>query len=164
MKWSAQLDARAAGILLGVAVMILGVTVLSRSFGWFSFVWVIEITEFLFPWIVFLGAAAAFREGREIVVDSLFTPLPERLRTVVLAVSYVITAVCAGYLTIVAVQLAMQMAPQHTPLLGISLGWRALALACGMALITVHVVLRLIALGHDPSVALLAVSRANPEE
>ena len=163
-SWFRQLDAHAAGILLGATVAILAVTVVSRSFGWFSLVWVIEITELLFPWIVFLGAAAAFREGREIAVDSLFTPLPERLRIAALWISYLITAVCAGYLAIVGVQLAAQMGPQQTPLLGLSLGWRALALACGMGLIAVNVTFRLLALLRDPERALALVARTNPEE
>lgn len=144
-------DGAVAGGLVAIIIVVLVANVAVRSLSLTSFVWSVELVEQLFPWVVFLGAAAAFRMRREVVVDSIFAFLPPPARMALMAIALVVTCAVAAILTVIGVRLVFKLMPQHTMLLDISLGWRAAALPVGMALIFVVSAMRLLKFVTDPA-------------
>lgn len=83
----AHADRLCGRLLRGVAIgclaallALLGSNVLGRTTGWYSFAWYDEIIEMLFAWMVFVGAAALWREREHFRIDWLPLHLPARLR------------------------------------------------------------------------------------
>ena len=146
------------GMLVGALILVVVTNVLARTTSVASLVWSVELVEQIFPWIVFLGAAAAFRMRREIVVESLFLLLPPRLRVLVMALALAVTCLVSATLAVTGAALVLKLAPQVTILLGISLGWKAAALPVGMSLIFVSASARLIAFVRNPQERALEIS------
>lgn len=64
---------------LGALLALLAVNVLGRLTAWYTFAWYDEIIEMLFAWMVFIGAAALWREHEHFRIDWLALQLPARL-------------------------------------------------------------------------------------
>jgi len=146
-----SVDDAIAGGLVAIIIVVLVVNVAVRSLPLTGLVWSVELVEQLFPWVVFLGAAAAFRMRREVVVDSIFAFLPPRARMALMFIALLATCAVAGIMAVIGVRLVFKLMPQHTMLLDISLGWRAAALPAGMALIFVVSAVRLVKFMTNPA-------------
>jgi TRAP-type C4-dicarboxylate transport system permease small subunit len=160
----ATIAARLAGVLVALVVAVVIVGMVDRNIPFVSLVSSIELTETAFPWVVFLGAAAAFQHRREIVVEIIMMALPRRWQLLVLAASFAITAGVCGWLGVVGLFFTIQLAGQKTMLLGISIAWRTAAFPVGMALIALVSVNHLFALWRDPDSALKPASHLGGEE
>lgn len=62
-------------------IVIIFFNVISRYFINMPFMWAEELGRYLFIWIVYLGAAQAFKNNRHLVVDYLINKIPEPLKT-----------------------------------------------------------------------------------
>lgn len=89
--------------LAGLFVLIL-VNVTARTFSFAGFAWFDEIVQGLFAWMVFMGAAALWREGEHFRVDWLETklgtgPAGTALSIVVtfLSLGLLVAMTCYGY-------------------------------------------------------------------
>jgi TRAP-type C4-dicarboxylate transport system permease small subunit len=80
------LDRLVGRLLRGVAITclatllaLLASNVVGRLTAWYTFAWYDEIIEMLFAWMVFVGAAALWREHEHFRIDWLALQLPRRL-------------------------------------------------------------------------------------
>jgi TRAP-type C4-dicarboxylate transport system permease small subunit len=160
----ATIAARLAGALVAFVLAIVLIGMIDRNIPFISLVSTIELTETAFPWVVFLGAAAAFHYRREIVVEIIMLTLSPRWRLVVLAVSFGITAAVCGWLAVVGFAFTIQLSAQKTMLLGISTAWRAAAFPVGMGLIALVSVGHLYSLWRDPGSVLSPANHLGGEE
>jgi TRAP-type C4-dicarboxylate transport system permease small subunit len=156
--------ARLAGVLVACVLVIVLVGMVDRNVRFISLVSAIELTETLFPWVVFLGAGAAFHYRREIVVEVVMLALSRRWQTAMLAASFALTAAVCAWLAVVGVQFTIQLSTQKTDLLGISVAWRAAAFPAGLGLIALVSLNHLYALWRDPDAVLRAEHHAGGEE
>ncbi|MXP65325.1 TRAP transporter small permease [Roseomonas sp. M0104] len=68
-----------ASAALALLMLLVGANVVARAVGLPEIAWVGEGVEFLFAWMVFLGAAELWREGGHFAVDVLLNALPAGL-------------------------------------------------------------------------------------
>ncbi|MGP9808169.1 TRAP transporter small permease [Halomonas sp. AOP12-C2-37] len=86
-----KLDIAIGHVLRGIAILCLSalfillfVNVFARGFQLASFAWLDEVVQGLFAWMVFMGAAALWREGSHFRVDWLEKTLSQRYAAPVL--------------------------------------------------------------------------------
>ena len=71
-----------AGIAFGVLCIAVGIQVASRYLFEVSFGWAEEFPLFVFLWVCFMAAAAAYRQNSHLGVSLLFDRLPRGFRKV----------------------------------------------------------------------------------
>jgi C4-dicarboxylate transporter DctQ subunit len=76
--WFHRLEEGLIAVLLAVMTLITFVQVVARYVFNYSFVWALELTTFLFAWLIFLGMAYGVRVGSHIGVDTLVKSLGPR--------------------------------------------------------------------------------------
>ncbi|MFC4167147.1 TRAP transporter small permease [Teichococcus aestuarii] len=84
----------AAGAL-ALLMLLVAANILGRAAGMAEIAWVGEGVEFLFAWMVFLGAAELWREGGHFAVDVLLQALPQGLARRVLRL--LVTLCCLAF-------------------------------------------------------------------
>lgn len=106
---------------LGALLALLASNVVGRITGWYSFAWYDEIIEMLFAWMVFVGAAALWREKEHFRIDWL----PQRLPAGLLPWhGLLVTALNLAFLYVMAREgLSLtQRSAALTPVLGLPVG------------------------------------------
>lgn len=99
------LESAALGIVTVLFVILLGQVVL-RYLG-VTFVWVEEVSIALFIWLVFLGAALAFRRGEHPIVELGYQALRQKLsRPGTAAVDLLLAACTLAFLVVLGIGLA----------------------------------------------------------
>lgn len=92
---------RAFGILLIASIVItITIQVMTRYFLGQPLVWVEEMAQYSFIWMVFIGAALGFKELRHITIDTFVAKLPGTLRACWKSALYALmtlTALTVGY-------------------------------------------------------------------
>lgn len=129
------LDTRLPALVLGFTVLAMMGEVVARTWLSHSFTGLSEITELAFAWIVLLGAAAAFRNDRAIVVESVYLLLAPRGRWLLLVLANAVTVTVAVYLVVVGAQFAEHTRSRYTLLLEMPSIFLTAALPVTMALI-----------------------------
>lgn len=80
-----------AMLCLVALLVILAGNVIARDFQLYATAWLDEVVELLFAWMVFIGAAALWREGEHFRIDALERALPapasQLLRMVIALIS-----------------------------------------------------------------------------
>lgn len=76
--WFHRLEEGLIALLLAVMTLVTFAQVVARYVFNYSFVWALELTMFLFAWLIFLGMAYGVRVGSHIGVDSLVKSLGPR--------------------------------------------------------------------------------------
>ncbi|MGB5557680.1 MAG: TRAP transporter small permease [Paracoccaceae bacterium] len=112
--------------------------------------WTAELSGILFTWVVFIGAASAFRDGRHIRVDLLLDLLPMRVAR---GVRFMADAAVVGFLawaTVLSVQMLLQGASRVSPVLRIPFSWVYLAAVLAFGLMTITATLRILGLASEP--------------
>jgi C4-dicarboxylate transporter DctQ subunit len=69
-----------AGIAFGILCGAVGIQVFARYIFGYSFGWAEEFPPFMFLWMSFIAAAAAYREDRHLGVTLLYEQLPPSFR------------------------------------------------------------------------------------
>ncbi len=78
MRWLHRLEEWLIAALLAVMTLITFGQVIARYVFNYSFVWALELTTYLFAWLIFLGMAYGVRMGSHIGVDALVKSLGRR--------------------------------------------------------------------------------------
>lgn len=82
MRWLHRLEEWLIAILLAIMTIITFAQVIARYVFDYSFTWALELVQFLFAWLIFLGMAYGVRVGSHIGVDALVKSLgPRAART-----------------------------------------------------------------------------------
>ena len=76
--WFHRLEEGLIALLLAVMTLVTFAQVVARYVFNYSFVWALELTMFLFAWLIFLGMAYGVRVGSHIGVDTLVKSLGPR--------------------------------------------------------------------------------------
>ncbi len=98
LGWLERLEEGLIAFLLAVMTLITFAQVVARYAFNYSFVWALELTSYLFAWLIFLGMSYGVRVGSHIGVDILVKTLgPVAAR----AVSVVSTLLCMFYTAII---------------------------------------------------------------
>jgi len=89
-----RLEENLISILLGVMTLVTFANVVARKAFNSNILWGLELTVFLFGWLVLLGASYAVKKGSHLGVDAIINMLPEPARRVLAIVSALI---CVGF-------------------------------------------------------------------
>ncbi|MEW6228707.1 MAG: TRAP transporter small permease [Bacillota bacterium] len=118
---------RLAELVLFVLMLALVVTVvLQVTFRYFlhrSLYWSVELSRFLFVWLVFLGAAVGVHMNSHVSIDAVVKAVPEGTRRMMRLLT---TAVSAAFLLLVTyygLSLALQTMGSPSEALKIPYGW-----------------------------------------
>lgn len=150
-----------AGLLAVLTAFVcLGCADRSLSLG-LRMYWSAELLTILFTWTVFLAAAGIFRRGAAISVDALYASLAPGGQRCLRLVSSGVTLVTALALVWYSVAYLQKIWYQTTPMLGLSEGWRALAVPVSMTLIALSAGLDLIRDARTPISEPLARGQAH---
>ena len=95
--WLGKLEEQVIAWLLAAMTIITFAQVVARYVFNYSFVWALELTTFLFAWLIFLGMAYGVRKGSHIGVDLLVKSLPPGKARVVGALAAML---CMAYAAI----------------------------------------------------------------
>jgi TRAP-type C4-dicarboxylate transport system permease small subunit len=126
-----------AAATLALALVAMGVQVVSRYVLGDSIIWAEELARYALIWSAMVGAAVAYRRGAHIGVTALLDALPPAARTVV---ARGVHLVCLAFALLVAWQgwaLALRNFDrgQTSPALQIDIAWANLAVAAGALLL-----------------------------
>ena len=114
-------------------------------------VWTTELSGILFTWVVFIGAAAAFREGRHIRVTLLLDAMPDRASRLLRFFGDLVVALFLCYGTWLAIGMMEMGATRFSPVMRVPFSWVYLAVVISFAAMSVTAVLRLLGLAEEPA-------------
>jgi TRAP-type transport system small permease protein len=142
-------------VVTGTALLLLlAASVISRYFFNFSLIWVGEVPDQLFPWMITAGVALATVTNSHIAVDLLVKVFPDSLRRVVIYVVQILVLVTYAWLTKLALDVAAITALERSPVLHIpgSIGYYAFALGAALvAFSAVSQLTRFLITGQEPA-------------
>lgn len=75
---------------LSLIVILVFTNVVLRYIFSSGIIWSQELSRYLFVWLVFIGAIAAFKENQHLAVDMLVRKLPKKLKKISIVVSYLL--------------------------------------------------------------------------
>lgn len=134
----------AAMLAVIAAIVVLGVADRSMSLG-MQWYWSSELLNILFTWAVFLGAAGIFRQGSAIAVDALYVSLWPGAQRVLRLLAPAVSLLTALALIRFSLPYLDRIWHHTTPMLGVSEGWRGLAVPVSMALIAIASAMQIVA-------------------
>jgi C4-dicarboxylate transporter DctQ subunit len=98
LEWFDRLEEGLIAFLLATMTCVTFAQVVARYLFNYSFVWALELTTFLFAWLIFLGMAYGVRVGSHIGVDALVRTLGPRAAR---STAMVAASLCMLYAAIV---------------------------------------------------------------
>lgn len=133
----------ASAFILFTTVLVV-INVFLRYFLNTGITWSEEVATGSFVWGVFVGSAAAYRNGGLIGVDLLVKKFPTSLRRIVEILIKLILVVINVALTWLSVVYVMNSYTKPTPVLGVSSAWISSSLIVGFGLSTIYSVMHVI--------------------
>lgn len=127
-----------ASIALGITLTATGINVFTRYLLKYTFFWYTDVTVLAFGWLVFMGAAAAFRRHMHFGIDMLVGRLPERAKALfqifltLLITVIVFVIFCSG------IVLTSKVSGKQFPTIMLSYKWYDSSLIVGFALMFVY--------------------------
>jgi TRAP-type C4-dicarboxylate transport system permease small subunit len=115
-------------------------SVMGRYFLNRSDIYTQELTQLLYPWIVFIGIAIAYKEKSHLSVTFLVDRFPGKVKKYIEFGQTILIGVLFACLTVVGYRLSVRTADQITPTLAIRKTWFYLSVPLG-ALFTLRYVL-----------------------
>jgi TRAP-type C4-dicarboxylate transport system permease small subunit len=132
-----QFEELIAGAAFIVVVAAVCWAVLTRYITEQPATWAGEVSAAAFAWVVFLGAAAAFKRGAHISIDLLVANLPRGPRLALAAAVDLVVLVFCGYVTWLAIEFTLDIGmTTPMPSLRIPYAYHYTAAALGFALMT----------------------------
>lgn len=116
-------------------------------------VWTTEISGILFTWVVFIGAAAAFRKGAHIKITLLVDVLPAKLAALIRRLAKLAVAVFVIYVTYLAYLMMLKGMTRLSPVVNIPFLWVYLAPLLSFGVMSLTTVCRLFGLIPEPHVS-----------
>lgn len=113
--------------------------------------WTAELAGILFTWVVFIGAATAFRDGQHIRVGLLVDLAPPPLSRLVQLAANLIVVGFLAYATVLSVQMMQQGASRPSTVLRLPFSLVYLAPVLGFGLMTGTAILRLLGFAAEPA-------------
>lgn len=97
-----------------------------------------ELIRYLFIWLVFLGAAIAFRRNLHAAIGVFVGMLPDAPRRAALLIATGLSAAFFALMVVYGVRLTLRVAPQISPALEVSMAWVYAAAPAGGAVLFVY--------------------------
>lgn len=72
-----------------------------------SLTWTNVVSRYAFLWVVFIGSAAALKDGDHIVIDVLLMKATEKTRNAILLIGYFLISLLTGTLTVLGVKVVI---------------------------------------------------------
>ncbi len=132
-----------AAIALLVVIASVSFGVVSRYVTQTSATWAVELASLSFTWVVFLGAAAAFRRNMHVSVDLVVRLLPKRWSAAVSWAMDLLLLVFLPYALYLAISIAIDSIDRPSPVLRISFLYVYGAVVLSFASIFVHHVIHM---------------------
>ena len=138
-----------ASVTLGILVLAVMWGVLTRYVTEKPAVWTTELSGILFTWVVFIGAATAFRNGKHIRITLLVDALPPRIAAGARLIARLLVAAFVIYVTGLAFLMMMKGATRLSPVMDIPFLWVYLAPLLCFAIMSLTILCRLFNLLPD---------------
>ncbi len=98
LRWLGRVERMAGVSLIALIVITITVQVITRYFFGRPLVWVEELAQYSFIWMVFIGAALGFKELRHIRIDTFVGKLPIAFESVWRAALYALMTAATLFL------------------------------------------------------------------
>ena len=131
------------GLVLVIAITVYGIFnryVLERSA-----VWAPELAGFIFTWVVFLGASAAWKRNMHISIGVVVRYLPPRVRAVIGVVADIVLVAFLAYATYLALKITISSHSRLSPVMRVPFSYVYASAALGFGLMLLR---RCFALGQ----------------
>ncbi|MEO3387951.1 TRAP transporter small permease [Mesorhizobium sp. CAU 1741] len=135
------MGATEAGLWIGFGALIItvGLQVTARNVLGLPFIWTLDLAQLLFSWIVFIGAAVAYRRGAHYTVD-IWPENSPRLDFALRIVGLVAAAIVIYVLVLHGWTLTRIRWTGTVESLGISRGWMFIPIPLGGALMLLFLI------------------------
>jgi len=110
-------------------VAVVGINVFCRFILGFSISWAEEFARFAFIWVSFLGAALAFLNNKHFAIVFFIKKVKLEIRKPILIAGNILSTIFIGFLLIKGVGIIKETIFQHSPIIGMSMGWIYLSFA-----------------------------------
>jgi TRAP-type C4-dicarboxylate transport system permease small subunit len=127
-----------AALFLSVMILVLVVNVTIRITTSHSLLWVEEITYFCFAWVVFIGAAAAYKRNMHSSIDMVIKHFPEKARTAVALVGMILTTIVCIVMIVLSFNFAIKAWSKYTPALYIRYTFIDISVTVGFTFTLIH--------------------------
>ncbi len=127
-----------AGIALVIVVVLIIYGIFNRYVLQQSSTWAPELAGLFFTWVVFLGAAAAWKRHMHISIDVIVSRLPQRVEAAARLIADVIVVAFLAYATYLAISITISSYVRLSPVLRVPFTYIYL----GAALAFISILLR----------------------
>ena len=129
-----------ASICVSITTVLVLVNVFLRYFMNTGLYWSEEVATMCFVWCIFVGSAAAYKNGAHLGVDLLVKKLPKVPRAIVKIIVDIILILINGYILYLSVKFVSTSYQKPTAVLAISSAWVSSSLIVGFGLTTVYAI------------------------
>ncbi len=128
-------------LMVGVVIFVFG----AAAMRWVGspIAWSVEFAQFLFVWVIFLGANRALREDRHIGVDFFTKKLPKRVQDMIEIAVYILMMGFLGYLIYYGTLLSLENSVRQISNLPISYSFITMAVPIGSIIMIVTIIAKL---------------------
>lgn len=133
-----------ASILLVLLTLVVFSEIVSRSVFNFPLVFSNELTQVLFPWMIFIAAISVTKNEGHLSISYFRELLPKSSQKWAFLFSKIVMLYFSVYMMISSYQLACSVAKQSLPMLRISRSWLYTSLIVSFACITIILVYQII--------------------
>lgn len=134
-----------ASLCVSLCTILVLVNVFLRYFMNTGIYWSEEVCTMSFVWCVFIGSAAAYKNGAHLGVDLLVKKLPKAPRAIVKIIVDIILILINGYILYLSIIFVSTSYTKPTAVLAISSAWVSSSLIVGFGLTTFYAVRDLVA-------------------
>lgn len=139
-KILANLEEIIAAVFLAVMVIVLVANVAMRITTSRSIIWMEEIAYLCFAWVVFVGAAAAYKRNLHSSIDMVVKMFPIHLRKIAAIFGMLLTLATCLVMVVLSFNFARHAWDKYTPYLYIRYTFIDIAVTVGFAFMCVHCV------------------------
>ena len=133
-----------ASICVSVTTILVLVNVFLRYFMNTGIYWSEEVATMCFVWCIFVGSAAAYKNGAHLGVDLVIKKLPKGPRAIVKILVDILLILINGYILYLSVKFVSTSYQKPTAVLAISSAWVSSSLIVGFGLTTIYSVMDLV--------------------
>jgi TRAP-type C4-dicarboxylate transport system permease small subunit len=138
-----------SAVFIAVMVSILFYAVVMRYVLHSPPEWSIEITRFMFVWMIFFAASLVSRDDTHLNINVLVEWMPARFQKAVRVLNFFLALVFCCVLVYQGLKIYPKVAQAMSPTFGISMGWLYLPLVVGSILMSVFIIENIVRLLLD---------------
>ncbi len=136
-------------VFVGAIVLVLFYAVVMRYGFHKPPAWSIEVSRFMFLWMVMFGAALVTREKSHIEIDFIVNLIPEKIRFFWLNLLRLVMLSFCGVMVYYGLKILPIVGQANTPTLEMSMGWLYASVPAGGTLIGLYIIELLIRSLHE---------------